>query len=50
MIEDIYEKYFDVLTEEELFTLELLDNSLDYISTRKTAAAEDIFEDFLNNF
>lgn len=46
MIEDIYEKYFDVLTEEELFTLELLDNSLDYISTRKTAAAEDIFEDF----
>ena len=46
MIEDIYEKYFDVLPEEELFTLELLDNSLDYISTGKTEAAEFIFEDF----
>ncbi|WP_057490070.1 helix-turn-helix domain-containing protein [Streptococcus orisasini] len=46
MIEDIYEKYFDVLPEDELFTLELLDNSLDYISTGRTAAAEDIFDDF----
>ncbi|MCB4938733.1 helix-turn-helix domain-containing protein [Streptococcus mutans] len=46
MIEDIYEKYFDVLPEEELFTLELLDNSLDYISTKEAEAAEIIFEDF----
>lgn len=46
MIEDIYEKYFDCLPEEELYTLELSDNTLDYISTGKTAAAEDIFEDF----
>nr|WP_277952242.1 XRE family transcriptional regulator [Streptococcus thoraltensis] len=46
MIEDIYEKYFDCLPEEELYTLELSDNKLDYISTGKTAAAEEIFDDF----
>lgn len=46
MIESIYEKYFEILPEDELFTLELLDNALDYISTGKTAAAEVIFEDF----
>lgn len=46
MVEDIYEKYFDYLPEEELYMLELLDNTLDYVSTRKTVAAEEIFEDF----
>lgn len=45
MIEDIYEKYYGVLPEEELFTLELMYNSLDYISTGKFVAAEEIFED-----
>lgn len=46
MVEDIYEKYFDYLPEEELYMLELVDNTLDYRSTGKTAAAEDVFEDF----
>lgn len=46
MVEDIYEKYFDYLPEEELYMLELVDNTLDYRSTGKTAAAEEVFEDF----
>ncbi|EHJ52785.1 helix-turn-helix domain-containing protein [Streptococcus macacae] len=46
MIEDIYEKYFEILPEEELFTLELMDNALDYLTIGKTASAEVIFEDF----
>lgn len=46
MVEDIYERYFDYLPEEELFTLELVENTLDYRLTGTTAAAEDIFEDF----
>lgn len=46
MIEDIYEKFFDVLPEEELYTLELSDKTVDYISTGLTPAAEEIFEDY----
>ena len=45
MIEDIYDKFFDLLPEEELLTLEITDNALDYLASGKTASAEEIFDD-----
>lgn len=46
VIEDIYEKYYDILPEEEIFTLELMHNFLDYILTGKFKDTEEIFEDY----
>ncbi|AXQ77833.1 XRE family transcriptional regulator [Streptococcus chenjunshii] len=46
LLEDIYNQYFDYLPEEELFTLDLLENFLDYITVGKPESVELIYEDF----
>ncbi|MEX2804426.1 helix-turn-helix domain-containing protein [Streptococcus sp. H31] len=43
LIETIYDHYFNLLPEEELFTLDLLDNIFDYLRKGQRPAAEDSF-------
>ena len=48
-IEDLYEKYIDILPEEELLTIDIIERTLNFISEeKKEDLVEIVFEDYLN--
>ncbi|WP_455438780.1 helix-turn-helix domain-containing protein [Streptococcus salivarius] len=48
-IEDLYEKYIDILPEEELLTIDIIEKTLNFISEeKKEDLVEIVFEDYLN--
>ena len=48
-IEDIYEKYIDILPEDELLTIDIIERTLNFISEeKKEDLVEIVFEDYLN--
>lgn len=48
-IEDLYEKYIEVLPEDELLTIDIIERTLNFISEeKKEDLVEIIFEDYLN--
>ena len=46
-IEDLYEKYIEVLPEEELLTIDIIEKSLDFMIRGEESIVEDVFEDYL---
>ena len=48
-IEDLYEKYIEVLPEDELLTIDIIERTLNFISEeKKEDLVEIVFEDYLN--
>ena len=48
-IEELYEKYIDILPEEELLTIDIIERTLNFISEeKKEDLVEIVFEDYLN--
>ena len=48
-IEEIYEKYIDILPEDELLTIDIIERTLNFISEeKKEDLVEIVFEDYLN--
>ena len=48
-IEELYEKYIDILPEDELLTIDIIERTLNFISEeKKEDLAEIVFEDYLN--
>ena len=48
-IEDLYEKYIDILPEDELLTIDIIEKTLNFISEeKKEDLVEIVFEDYLN--
>ena len=45
LIEEVYEKFFDILPEEELLTLDILENILSFTSWEESPKVEEIYED-----
>lgn len=45
LIEDVYDQFFDILPEEELLTLDILENILSFISWEEKPKVEEIYED-----
>ncbi|MGT2650144.1 helix-turn-helix domain-containing protein [Streptococcus troglodytae] len=45
MIEDIYDRYFPILPEEELLTLDIIENIMNFAKHEKGPKIEEIFED-----
>ena len=45
LIEEVYEKFFDILPEEELLTLDILENILSFTSWQESPKVEEIYED-----
>lgn len=45
MIEDIYDRYFPILPEEELLTLDIIENIMNFAKHEKGPKVEEIFED-----
>ena len=45
LIEEVYEKFFDILPEEELLTLDILENILSFTSWEERPKVEEIYED-----
>ena len=45
LIEDVYDQFFDILPEEELLTLDILENILSFISWEERPKVEEIYED-----
>ena len=46
-IEDLYEKYIDILPEEELLTIDIIERTLNFMTKGEEDAIETIFEDYL---
>ena len=47
-IEELYEKYIDILPEEELLTIDIIERTLNFMTEGEEDAIETIFEDYLN--
>ena len=47
-IEELYEKYIDILPEEELLTIDIIERTLNFMTEGEENAIETIFEDYLN--
>ena len=48
-IEELYEKYIDILPEDELLTIDIIERTLNFISEeKKEDLVEIVFEDYLN--
>ena len=47
-IEEIYEKYIDILPEDELLTIDIIERTLNFMTEGEEDAIETIFEDYLN--
>ena len=47
-IEEIYEKYIDILPEDELLTIDIIERTLNFMTEGEENAIETIFEDYLN--
>lgn len=47
-IEELYEKYIDILPEEELLTIDIIERTLNFMTEGEEEAIETIFEDYLN--
>ncbi|WP_455438783.1 helix-turn-helix domain-containing protein [Streptococcus salivarius] len=47
-IEELYEKYIDILPEEELLTIDIIERTLNFTTEGEEDAIETIFEDYLN--
>ena len=48
-IEELYEKYIDILPEDELLTIDIIERTLNFISEKKKEdLVEIVFEDYLN--
>ena len=45
LIEEVYEKFFELLPEEELLTLDILENILSFTSWEESPKVEEIYED-----
>ena len=45
LIEDVYNQFFDILPEEELLTLDILENILSFTSWEERSKVEEIYED-----
>ena len=45
LIEDVYNQFFDILPEEELLTLDILENILSFTSWEERTKVEEIYED-----
>ena len=45
LIEEVYEKFFELLSEEELLTLDILENILSFTSWEESPKVEEIYED-----
>ena len=45
LIEEVYENFFDILPEEELLTLDILENILSFTSWEESPKVEEIYED-----
>lgn len=45
LIEEMYEQFFDILPEEELLTLDILENILSFTSWEESPKVEEIYED-----
>ena len=45
LIEDVYDQFFDILPEEELLTLDILENILSFTSWEERPKVEEIYED-----
>ena len=45
LIEEVYEQFFDILPEEELLTLDILENILSFTSWEESPKVEEIYED-----
>ena len=45
LIEEVYEKFFDILPEEELLTLDILENILSFTSWEESPKVDEIYED-----
>ena len=46
-IEEIYEKYIDILPEDELLTIDIIERTLNFMTEGEEDAIETIFEDYL---
>ena len=46
-IEELYEKYIDILPEEELLTIDIIERTLNFMTKGEEDAIETIFEDYL---
>ena len=46
-IEEIYEKYIDILPEDELLTIDIIERTLNFMTKGEEDAIETIFEDYL---
>ena len=47
-IEELYEKYIDILPEDELLTIDIIERTLNFMTEGEENAIETIFEDYLN--
>lgn len=45
LIEEVYEKFFELLPEEELLTLDILENILSFTNWEESPKVEEIYED-----
>ena len=46
-IEELYEKYIDILPEDELLTIDIIERTLNFMTEGEEDAIETIFEDYL---
>ena len=48
ILKNFYEKYIDILPEDELLTIDIIERTLNFMTEGEENAIETIFEDYLN--